>query len=475
MNRTPEGNGAIMSSVAIAATSDARRRLYVYLVSLVAATSGLLFGYDIAVINGALVFLRQQLHLSEFQTEFAAGSLLIGCVFGASAGGWFSDKFGRRTMLMISAALFALSSVGAALPRDLTEFAAARFAGGLAIGVASVLAPLYIAEVSPAKSRGRLVSLNQMAIVSGILLAYLVNWAFSFSGPSSWRWMFATAAIPSAGFLIALFFVPESPRWLTEMGDGAAAFRILCKISTRAEATEQLVEIEQAIAEEKGTMWELFQPGLRRASFIAISLAILQQITGINTVLFYGSVIFQQQVGEKSASAAIGANVVVGLVNFLATLVALWLIDRAGRRPLLMISSGLMALGQLALGAVFLLKSPPTFLVLGIMLCCAAAFAIGLGPGVWVLLAEMFPTRIRGRAMSVATVFLWLACTLLTMTFLSLSRAITPSGAFWLYGVMCVVTFVIVWLITPETRGQTLEEIETMWRREDRRTKVSSN
>lgn len=457
--------GSAFVSAGATTGSTGGQRLYVYLVSLVAATSGLLFGYDIAVINGALIFLRQQLHLSEIQTEFAAGSLLIGCVFGASIGGWLSDKFGRRTILMVSAALFALSSIGAALPHDLTQFAAARFAGGLAIGVASVLAPLYIAEVSPAKMRGRLVSLNQMAIVSGILLAYLVNWSFSFSGPSSWRWMFATAAFPSAGFLIALFFVPESPRWLTEKGENAAALQVLCKISTRAEATEQLTEIERAIAEEKGSLLELLQPGLRRATFVAISLAILQQITGINTVLFYGSVIFQQQVGEKSASAAIGANVVVGIVNFLATMAALWMIDRAGRRPLLMISSGLMALCQLALGAAFLLKHPPTFLVLGIMLCCVAAFAIGLGPGVWVLLAEMFPTRIRGRAMSIATVSLWLACTLLTMTFLSLSRAITPSGAFWLYGAMCVVTLIIVWSLTPETKGKTLEEIEKIWQR----------
>ncbi|MFB3828240.1 MAG: sugar porter family MFS transporter [Bryobacteraceae bacterium] len=439
--------------------------LYVALASVVAATSGLLFGFDIAVINGAIIFLRQQFGLSEVQTEIAASSLLIGCVFGAAFGGSLSDRFGRRTMLMVSAVLFALSSFGAALPRNMIEFMAARFAGGLAIGAASVLAPLYIAEVAPARNRGRLVSLNQMAIVTGILLAYLVNWGLSFLGPESWRWMFATAAVPSVAFLAALFFVPESPRWLTEAGREEEAYTVLARVNGSAAAGRELGEIKAAIAEETGTFSELFQPGLRRATVIAVALAILQQITGINTVLFYGAVIFKEQVGNQSDAAAIGANVIVGLVNFLATIVALWVIDRLGRRPLLMFSSGVMALCQVALGAAFLLQPPPAMLVLGIMLLTAASFAVGLGPGVWVVLSEIFPTRVRGRAMSMATVSLWIACVALTVTFLSLAKAVTPTGAFWLYGSMCVVTFFVVWRATPETKGRTLEEIERFWKR----------
>ncbi len=439
--------------------------LYVLLASVVAATSGLLFGFDIAVINGAILFLRQQFGLSEVETEVAASSLLIGCVFGAAFAGALSDRFGRRRVLVVCALLFALSAVGAALPRNMTEFVAARFAGGLAIGMASLLAPLYIAEVSPARIRGRLVSLNQMAIVTGILLAYLVNWLLSYLGPESWRWMFASAAVPSLAFFAALFFVPESPRWLTEQGREEEALEVLARVNGRAQALRELAQIKEVVAEETGSLGELFQPGFRRALAIAVALAVLQQITGINTVLFYGSVIFREQVGGHSETSAIGANVIIGLINFAATIVALWLIDRSGRRRLLMVSSGVMALCQFALGAAFLIEPRPFVLILAIMLACVAAFAVGLGPGVWVLLAEIFPTRIRGRAMSIATVSLWVACVALTMTFLSLVSAITITGAFWLYGAMCVITYMVVWLATPETKGKTLEEIERLWRR----------
>ena len=452
-----------MYPAASPAASDQGSRVYLYFVALVAATSGLLFGFDIAVINGAIIFLRDQLHLSELQTETAASSLLAGCILGASVGGWLSDRFGRRRVLMLSALLFGLSAFGAALAGDLPQFACGRFIGGIAIGAASVLAPLYIAEVAPARNRGRLVALNQMAIVSGILVAYLVNWLLSFGGPSSWRWMFATAAIPAAAFLVGLFFVPESPRWLVEKGRSADALAVLARVNGRTVALREVHDIEEAVATETGTLAELFQPGLRRALWIAVSLAILQQITGINTVLFYGSLIFQEHVGGGNASSAIFANVLVGAINCLATIVALAVIDKIGRRPLLMISSGVMAGGQLALGLAFRSPHPPAALVLGIMLVCAGSFAVGLGPGVWVLLSEIFPTRIRGRAMSIATIALWSACTLLTMTFLSLTRALSATGAFAIYSAMCVVTFVVVWRAVPETKGRTLEEIERSW------------
>jgi SP family arabinose:H+ symporter-like MFS transporter len=439
--------------------------VYVYLASLVAATSGLLFGFDIAVINGALLFLKQQFHLNEIQTEFAASSLLAGCVVGAAFGGGLSDKFGRRKVLIFSAILFALSSIGAALPRNLTEFTIARLAGGIAIGVASVLAPLYIAEVAPANIRGRLVSLNQMAIVTGILLAYLVNWGLSWAGPEAWRWMFAVAAVPSLLFLIALFFVPESPRWLTETGRSEEARKVLTRISNPQQAAIELQAIQNAIAEESGTLAELFQPGYRRALILAIALAILQQWTGINTVLFYGSVILKEQVGGHSESAAIGANVLIGAVNFVCTVIALWLIDKLGRRPLLMFSAAGMVVGHAGLAVAFLLTPPPAILIVCFMILCTASFAVGLGPGVWVVLAEIFPTRIRGRAMSIATVALWIACVVLTFTFLSIASALGPTGAFTIYAGMCLLTIWVVARFTPETKGHTLEEIEHLWRR----------
>lgn len=438
-------------------------RPYVYAVSLAAAMAGFLFGFDIAVINGAILFLRQQFALTEFQTEFAASSLLIGCVAGASIAGVLSDRLGRRRILILSAILFAASSVGAALPNGLAAFAAARFFGGVAIGVASVLTPLYIAEVSPPQIRGRLVSLNQMAIVTGILAAYSVNWMLSTTGPSGWRWMFASAALPSIAFLAALLFVPESPRWLAEQARGGEALAILTRVGGKEHAAWELERIEEAIAMETGSFAELFRPGLRKALLIAVALAVLQQITGINTVLFYGSIIFKEHAGNNSESAAIAANVIVGGINFLATIVALWLIDKVGRKALLMFSAAGMALAQTALGIAFLIQPPPSAFILASVLVCVACFAVGLGPGVWVLLSELFPTRIRGRAMSVATISLWVACVALTLTFLSLVKAITASGAFWLYASMCVVTFVLVWRVTPETKGKTLEEIERLW------------
>jgi len=441
--------------------------MYAWMIATVAATAGLLFGYDIAVINGALVFLRQQWALTEFGTEIAASSLLFGCVLGAAVGGALSDRFGRRRVLMLCALLFGVSALGAALPRNLNEFVAARFLGGVAIGVASLIAPLYIAEVSPARLRGRLVSLNQMAIVTGILLAYFINWALSFQGSESWRWMFAVAAIPSAAFLGALFFVPESPRWLVAQGHPGQALRILGRTLGGGAAEAALAQIQQAILEEAGTLREILRPGLRRALGIALFLAIMQQWSGVNTVLFYGALILKEQVGGQSDTAAIGASVLIGLINFVATIAAIALIDRLGRKALLIASALGMAVCLLGLAAAFRQNEPSATLVIAGMLGCVASFGVGLGPGVWVVLSEIFPTRIRGRAMGVATVALWCACVVLTMTYLSLSSALGPSGAFTLYAVMCIGTALFVWKLTPETKGRTLEEIESFFQ-EDR-------
>lgn len=454
--------------------SDRGSMAYVYLVSTVAAVSGLLFGFDIAVINGALIFLREQFALTEFQTEIATSSLLVGCVGGASIAGVLSDRFGRRRILILSALLFAASSVGAALPRSLPEFVTARFIGGIAIGVASVLAPIYIAEVAPPRIRGRLVSLNQMAIVSGILLAYLVNWLLSYLGPDSWRWMFASATVPSAVFFLALFFVPESPRWLTKQERTGEALAVLSRVAGREQARVEMQQIQETIAEESGSLSQLLQPGLRTALIIAVVLAVLQQITGINTVLFYGSIIFKEQVGNQSTSSAIGANVIVGFINFVSTIIALWIIDKVGRKALLMFSAGGMAVSQILLGMAFLLEPRPGSVILALILLCVACFAVGLGPGVWVLMSELFPTRIRGRAMSIATISLWSACVVLTLTFLSLVQAITASGAFWVYALMSITTVVFVWRVTPETKGKSLEEIEKLWKRQARDVSVPS-
>jgi len=274
--------------------------------------------------------------------------------------------------------------------------------------------------------------------------------------------MFAFAVIPSLGLFIGLFFVPESPRWLTEQKRASDALDVLKRIEG-PDAESQLEAIKKSVLTEAGTFSDLLAPALRRPLLLTVALAILQQITGINTVLFYGSMIWERQLGGSSHSTAIGANVTIGLINFLSTIVAFWLIDRSGRKPLLMFSSGCMAVCQLLLGIAFLLPAPQAMLVLGCMLLCVAAFAVGLGPGTWVLMAELFPTRVRGRAMSIANTALWVASFVLTATFLSLARAVTITGAFCVYSVMCVFTFLLVWKLVPETKGKSLEEIEQLW------------
>ncbi|MCW5981539.1 MAG: sugar porter family MFS transporter [Bryobacteraceae bacterium] len=452
----------------------ARNRAYVYFISLVAAVGGLLFGFDIAIINGALVFLKKQFALTDVQTEIAASALLIGCVFGAGVAGAASDRYGRRRMLLISAAMFALSAFAAALPRNLAEFVIARFAGGLAIGVASVLSPLYIAEMAPADIRGRLVSINQFAIVIGILLAYFVSWQLAGLGLASWRWMFVSAALPSALFFVALLRVPESPRWLVKEGRSPEALAVLKKVNGAADADAGLEAIRSAVAEESGSLRQLLEPGLRRPLIIAVGLAILQQITGVNTILFYGSLIYTEHAGGQTASAALLANVIVGATNLVFTVVALAVIDRIGRKAILMLASGGMGLSLIVLGALFRLNPSAIDAILAVILVYVAFFAVGMGPGVWVVMSELFPTRIRGRAMAIATVTLWIACTALTLTFLSLVNAVTVAGAFWIYAGICVFTFFFVWRAVPETKGKTLEEIERSWTRREAAARQSS-
>jgi SP family arabinose:H+ symporter-like MFS transporter len=443
--------------------TELQRRLFMYWVALVAATSGLLFGFDIAVINGAMLGLERQFHLDEFWKGVVASALLFGCAIGAYGGGWLSDRLGRRNTLKLCAVLFAVSSIGAAIPRSLVEFIAARFAGGLAIGVASMLAPIYIAEISPARVRGRMVALNQMTIVSGILLAYLVNWGLSYLGAESWRWMFAVAAIPSAFFLVALFFVPESPRWLIERDRDREALDVLTCVNLPDKAERETAAIRKAVAEESGTFGELLRPGLRRAFWLGIALAVLQQWVGINALYFYGAEIIKTHANQPD-TAAIGWNVLLGVVNFLLTIVSLAVIDRLGRRPLLIGSAVCLGLGWIALAGVFQLANPPLALVLACMLFCAGSFAVGLGPVVWVMLAEIYPNRVRGLAMGLATVALWLACTALTFSFPTIAASFGPSATFLIYAAMNAVMVGVVVAFAPETKGHTLEEIEQFWK-----------
>jgi SP family arabinose:H+ symporter-like MFS transporter len=367
-------------------------------------------------------------------------------------------------VLIAAALLFCVSSLGTALPRNLAQFTAARLMAGIAIGVASVLAPMYIAEVSPAAIRGRLVTLNQMAIVTGILGAYFVNWFLSGFGVASWRWMFAAAAAPSVVFLVALLFIPESPRWLVAHRREGDALNVLTRVSGAKAAGEQMTEIRASLAEETGSIRELFEPGPRRALAIAAALAVFSQVTGINTVIYYGSILFQEHAGQHNASDAIGANVAIGVVNFVMTIVAVWIIDKAGRRRLVLIGSAGMGTALTLLSFAFNITPPPMALILGVILVYVGFFAISLGAVTWVYIAGLFPTAIRGRAMSIATLTLWAACLLVTMTFLTLVRTLSAAGAFRVYAALCGATFLFVWFCAPETKGRTLEQIQHMWK-----------
>ncbi|MFN7937866.1 MAG: sugar porter family MFS transporter [Bryobacteraceae bacterium] len=429
---------------------------YSYRISAVTALSGFLFGFDTAIINGAIVFLRRQFGWSDWETEFAASSLLAGCAVGAGVAGMLSDRFGRRKVLLLAAVIFALSSVATALPVNLAQFASARVVAGLAIGIASMLAPLYIAEVSPAAIRGRLVSMNQLAIVLGILVSYLAGWGLAGLGDASWRWMFASAAGPSLLFFAALFFVPESPRWLLKEGRRAEAGVVLARLG---EPVGQLEVMARAIEEEGESLGQLWSEAMRKPLLIGVALAVLQQVTGINTVLYYGSILFTEQAGAQSTTAALWANVVIGAMNLVFTVVALFYVDRIGRRPLLMTAAGGMGIALGLLSMVFASGAANPVRVLGSILCYVACFSFGMGPGVWVVIAELFPTRVRGRAMSVATVALWLACLLITLTFLSLVRMFTAAGAFGFYAVLCGFTVWFVWRWVPETNGKRLEDV----------------
>ncbi|HET6175571.1 MAG TPA: sugar porter family MFS transporter [Candidatus Sulfotelmatobacter sp.] len=432
---------------------------FVYLPAMIAAIGGLLFGFDTAVINGAIVFIKKQFALSDSQTEIAASSLLLGCVVGASVAAFTSDRFGRKRVLLGAAALFTLSSIGAALPRDVVQFSVARLLGGVAIGIASTLSPLYIGEISPARKRGLLVSLNQLAIVTGILLSYSVNYLLTGAGPSNWRWMFATAALPSIAFLSTLLFIPESPRWLVQKGRNQEAEQLMAQMVGSRAASQEIEAIRAAISEESG---ELLDPTFRKALIVAILIALFSQFTGINTIIYYGSIVFLEHVPHQTASTALWANVIIGAINFAATIVGMLLIDRSGRKPLLMAAFGGMALSLVAVSTTIHFQAAG-IIVLIFVLTYVACFAVGVGTGTWVLMAEICPTRVRGRAMSVATVFLWCGTLSVTLTFLSLVGLFTAPGVFLLYAVVSVAAFLFVWRGVPETKGRTLEEIEKFW------------
>jgi len=453
-------------------TPGRTRYPYAVALSLVAALGGLLFGYDTAVISGAIGFLRVHFQLSAAEMGWAASSALVGCIVGAGAAGVISDAAGRRKAMIVAAILFAASAIWSALAPDVAQFAAARILGGIGVGMASMLSPLYIAELSPAHIRGRLVSYNQLAIVGGILIVYFVNYFIEGLGTEAWnvalgwRWMVGSETLPALIFLLLLLGVPESPRWLLKQRRDEEAASILARVGGEDHARREIPTIQRALAQETGSLGQLLHPGMRRAFAIGLVLAILQQVTGINVFMYYAPEIFKQL--GSGTSAALLQTIVVGTFNLAFTVVAIKTVDRLGRKPLMTIGAAGMGVSLFAIsGAAF--SGDPGLWVLIFILAYIASFAMSLGPVVWVVIAEIFPTRIRGRAMGIATLMLWAANYLVSQTFPILNEHpwlvehFHHAFPFWLYGAMCVVTVLFVWRLVPETKGKSLEDIERLW------------
>lgn len=446
--------------------------LYVKSITLVATLGGLLFGYDTAVISGAIGFIRTKFDLNVSMMGWVASSALVGCIIGCVFAGILSDRYGRKKILILSACLFAISAIGSALSGNTTEMVLYRMAGGIGVGIASMLSPLYIAEIAPAHMRGKLVSYNQFAIVFGMLVVYFVNYFITgqvdetWNVQSGWRWMFGSEIIPAGLFLILLFFVPESPRWLAKNNCIDKSLHILERIGGSEYANQEMKEIQNTEIFESGSFLKLFRSSFRIILLTGIILAILQQVTGINVFLYYGPEIFKK-LGTGSSTALL-QTIAVGAVNLTFTIIAILSVDRFGRKPLMIIGSLGMGICLLTMGLVAYLKQAELW-VLVFILGYIACFALSVGPVTWVIISEIFPTRVRGRAMSIATVFLWAANWVISQTFPMLNEnpwlvdRFHHGFSFWLYGLMCFILLVFMWKVVPETKGKSLEEIERIW------------
>ena len=449
---------------------------YIWLISSVAAMGGLLFGWDWVVIGGAKPFFQRYFELtSEAQIGWANSCALIGCLFGSLAAGALSDKLGRKRLLILAAVIFAVTSVGNALAHNFSVFIAWRMLGGVAIGLASSLSPMYISEVAPAQMRGKLVAINQLTIVVGVLAAQLINWWLvrnlpagatdefiktSWFGQSGWRWMFGLTAAPSVLFFIGMFLVPESPRWLAKNGRAEEARAILKKIGGEAYAAAATVEIKSTLASEEiqhVRFRDLLEPKMRKVLVLGVGLAVFQQWCGINSIFNYAEEIFRA--AGYDISTVLKNIAWTGSVNLLFTFVALGTVDRAGRRPLMLLGAAGLAVIYTVMGFCYA-QHVQGLPVLLLVLAAIGCYAMSLAPVTWVVISEIFPNRIRGAAMSVAVSALWIACFLLTYTFPILNAKLGPAGTFWLYAAICVAGFLFIFAKLPETKGKTLEQIE---------------
>ncbi|WP_244893067.1 sugar porter family MFS transporter [Elizabethkingia ursingii] len=442
----------------------------IYKATLVASVGGLLFGYDTAVISGAIGFMRSFYQLSDIMTGWVASCALLGCIAGAMYSGKLSDRTGRKKVLMLSAVLFTISSIGTAMAPNLWFFVLFRIIGGMGIGIASMLSPMYISEMAPASVRGRLISVFQLGIVTGILVIYFVNayiagihneaWNIS----TGWRWMFGSGIIPSVIFILLLLTVPESPRWLASQKKQSEALAILSQINGNTAAQQELDSINESLKDEAPfSLASLKGSKLKKALITGILLAVFSQFTGINAIMYYAPEIFKST-GTGTDSAFI-QTILVGVINVVFTLVAIKYVDSWGRKKLLLTGISGMTVCLFIVGLAFYTQQQG-YLVLIAILGYIAFFAMSLGPLTFVVIAEIFPTKSRATAMSIATFFLWLAVFLVSQTFPILIGSIGSAYTFWLYTLISVLAFLFIRKSIPETKGKTLEEIEASWTKE---------
>jgi len=449
---------------------------FIYFICLVSAMGGLLFGYDWVVIGGAKPFYELYFGIADSVSDqgLAMTIALIGCMIGACTCGWLADKIGRKRLLLVSALVFLLSSIATGAFSTFSQFLVARFFGGIGIGIASGLSPMYIAEVAPTHIRGKLVSLNQMTIVIGILAAQIVNWqiadpipaeftpadiAVSWNGQMAWRWMFWAAAVPSAAFLLLAFFIPESPRWQAMRGIKSQAEQTLARIGGKAYAEQEMQAIAAANADakEQAGLSTLFSKSFHKVLLLGIVIAVFQQWCGTNVIFNYAQEIFQS--AGYSVGDVLFNIVITGVANVLFTLIAIFTVDKLGRRKLMLIGAGGLCLIYATLGFCYYQQITGFFMII-LVVAAIACYAMTLGPCTWVLISELFPNRVRAIAVATCTFALWIGSSTLTYTFPLLNKGLGSYGTFWIYAFVCGLGFLFFLSRLPETKGKSLEQLE---------------
>lgn len=453
---------------------DNNNKNYILFIALSAALGGLLFGYDTAVISGAIGNLTEYFDLTPIETGWAISSALVGCLIGAFFSDYLSTKFGRKATMVITAILFILNSVGTALPNSFSMFVIFRIIGGIGVGIASMVVPMYIAEIAPPKRRGALVGNYQLAIVIGIVVVYFVNYLIALQGDANWnlnigwRWMFGSEIIPSILFLIFIFLIPESPRWLIQKGKTTQAITVLQKLNTPEDALQVQNEIQDSLQQEDKSQWKnLVNPLFKKALFVGIGLSILQQLTGINAILYYAPEIFKSL--GSSADVSLLETTILGVVNLIFTLLAIRWVDKLGRKPLLYLGSAGMTIALAAVG-LFIYYDAVGNWVLPFLLLFMASFSLSWGPIVWVLLSEIFPNKIRSLALAISVFIQWVANFVVTQVFPSLvenqwlKTHFNGAFPFYMFSIICLFSLFFVWKKVPETKNKSLEEIDALWK-----------